>query len=84
MHVLSLYPHEPPIRALPTSVYRMQATVETYQADSGGGTLLTDTGQRIEFAQSAVDNGKLLHVRPGQRVHVDHDADGNVKAIRIF
>ncbi len=84
MHVPSLYPREPPIRTLSTRVYRMQATVETYQAASGAGTMLTDTGQRIEFAQAAIDNGKLRHVRPGQRVYVDLDASGTVAAIRIF
>ncbi|MEO6472807.1 MAG: hypothetical protein ABIR57_12555 [Aeromicrobium sp.] len=62
----------------------MQATVETYEPTTASGSVLTDEGKRIEFGQAAIDGGHLRHVRPGQRVHIDVDADGVVTELRIF
>ena len=62
----------------------MQATVETYDPSTASGSVLTDEGHRIEFGQAAIEGGHLRHVRPGQRVHIDVDADGTVTELRIF
>lgn len=62
----------------------MQATVETYDPTTSAGSVLTDEGHRIQFGQAAIEGGHLRHVRPGQRVHIDVDADGAVTELRIF
>lgn len=62
----------------------MQATVETYDPPTASGSVLTDDGHRLEFDHAAVEGGHIRHLRPGQRVHVDKDADGVVTGLRIF
>lgn len=62
----------------------MQATVETFDPATASGSALTDEGHRIEFGQGVVEGGHLRHLRPGQRVHIDVDADGAVTGLRIF
>lgn len=62
----------------------MQATVETFDPPTASGSVLTDEGRRLEFDHTAVAGGHLRHLRPGQRVHLDLDADGTVTTVRIF
>lgn len=62
----------------------MQATVETYDPATASGSVLTDEGRRIGFGPTAIEGGHLRHVRPGQRVHIELDADGAVTGLRIF
>ncbi len=62
----------------------MQATVETYDPATATGSLLTDEGKRLVFGHNAVTGGHLRHLRPGQRVHLEADAEGTVSDIRIF
>lgn len=62
----------------------MQATVESFEPSTASGSLLTDEGKRLTFRADAIAGGHLRHLRPGQRVHVDQDAEGTVTGLRIF
>ncbi|HST65700.1 MAG TPA: hypothetical protein VLM05_10975 [Mycobacteriales bacterium] len=53
----------------------MQATVATFEAATGSGTVLTDDGHRIAFDGAAFAAGGLRLLRPGQRVRLDTDGD---------
>ena len=60
----------------------MQATVASYDADSGTGTVVTDAGVTVGFVAAALaDHIRLL--RPGQRVFVDSSGD-EVHGIRLW
>lgn len=48
----------------------MQATVSAYDPTTSDGQLLLDDGVRLEFGADALAGSELLHLRPGQRVHV--------------
>jgi len=61
----------------------MQATVATFDPDTGGGTVLTDDGRQIPFDPAAFAAGGLRLLRPGQRVRMDL-ADGRVVRITIL
>ena len=60
----------------------MQATVATFDPDTGNGTALTDDGRRIAFDGAAFAAGGLRLLRPGQRVRMDV-ADGRVVRVTI-
>ena len=60
----------------------MQATVATFDADTGSGTVLTDDGRRVPFDAAAFAAGGLRLLRPGQRVKMDI-ADGRVVRVTI-
>jgi cold shock CspA family protein len=60
----------------------VQATVATFDPDTGGGTVLTDDGRRIGFDGAAFAAGGLRLLRTGQRVKMDI-ADGRVVRITI-
>lgn len=62
----------------------MQATVETYDRATATGSVLTDEGKRLAFGHNAVTGGHLRHLRPGQRVHLEVDAEDTVIDVRIF
>lgn len=61
----------------------MQATVATFDAASGSGTVLLDDGVQIPFAPEAWHGTHLRHLRPGQRVIVELDGTPSVTALRI-
>jgi cold shock CspA family protein len=61
---------------------RVQATVATFDADSGSGTVLTDDGLRMPFDAAAFAAGGLRLLRPGQRVKMDI-VDGRVVRVTI-
>jgi cold shock CspA family protein len=60
----------------------VQATVATFDPDTGSGTVLTDDGRRIPFDPAAFAAGGLRLLRPGQRVRMDL-AGGRVVRITI-
>jgi cold shock CspA family protein len=60
----------------------VQATVATFDADTGSGTVLTDDGRRVPFDAAAFAAGGLRLLRPGQRVKMDI-ADGRVVRVTI-
>jgi cold shock CspA family protein len=53
----------------------VQATVATFDPETGGGTVLTDDGRRIPFDGAAFAAGGLRLLRPGQRVRMDVEGD---------
>ena len=60
----------------------MQATVATFDPETGSGTVLTDDGRRVAFDGAAFAAGGLRLLRPGQRVRMDV-ADGRVVRVTI-
>ncbi|HZK36346.1 MAG TPA: hypothetical protein VFC57_05265 [Aeromicrobium sp.] len=60
----------------------MQGTIATYERSKGSGTILLDDGARRGFGSGTLV--QALHLRPGQRVHVDLDGAGEITVIRIF
>ena len=60
----------------------MQATVASFDPETGGGTVLTDDGRRVPFDAAAFAAGGLRLLRPGQRVKMDI-ADGRVVRVTI-
>lgn len=61
----------------------MQATVASYDAESGDGTVLLDDGVVLPFESKALDGSHLRHLRSGQRVILDLDADRRIVSLRI-
>ncbi len=57
----------------------MQATVATFDPETGGGTVLTDDGRRIRFDGAAFAAGGLRLLRPGQRVRMEVAEDRVVR-----
>ncbi|MFG3339668.1 hypothetical protein [Glycomyces sp. NPDC048151] len=60
----------------------MQGTVSIFNEDASGEAVL-DNGRRVAFDAAAFNVSGLRFLRPGQRVDLDADADGNVVAVRI-
>jgi cold shock CspA family protein len=63
----------------------MQATVSSFDADTGAGTLLLDDGVELAFGPDAIAGTGLRLLRPGQRVRIETAArespgDGTVGA----
>ncbi|MET7618671.1 hypothetical protein [Streptomyces sp. NPDC005408] len=59
----------------------MQATSYTYDFDTRSGSVLLDDGTPVEFDAAAFDAGGLRLLRPGQRVRIETEGDG--EALRI-
>jgi cold shock CspA family protein len=60
----------------------VQATVATFDPETGSGTALTDDGRRVPFDAAAFAAGGLRLLRPGQRVRMDV-TDGRIVRITI-
>jgi cold shock CspA family protein len=60
----------------------VQATVATFDPDTGSGTVLTDDGRRVPFDPAAFAAGGLRLLRPGQRVKMEV-ADGRIVRVTI-
>lgn len=54
----------------------MQATVRSFDAASGTGSVLLDTGVELRFLGQALTGSGLRLLRIGQRVRVRLDASG--------
>lgn len=54
----------------------MQATVHTFDAGTATGSVLTDNGRELRFGSAVFASSSLLHLRPGQRVHIEVGASG--------
>lgn len=61
----------------------MQGTVATFDDDTRTGTVLLDDGAQLHFPAAAFDASGLRHLRLGQRVRIDHDADGAVVKVTL-
>jgi cold shock CspA family protein len=57
----------------------VQATVATFDPETGSGTVLTDDGRRIPYGGDAFAAGGLRLLRPGQRVRLDTAAGAVVR-----
>ncbi len=61
----------------------MQVTVESYDPDTGAGSVLTDSGVRYEFTAAALRGSRLRWLRPGQRMTLVLSDGGVVERLRI-
>ncbi|MFE5891880.1 hypothetical protein ACWCQZ_27485 [Streptomyces sp. NPDC002285] len=59
----------------------MQATAYTYDEATRSGSVLLDDGTPVTFDAPAFDAGGLRLLRPGQRVRIETEGDG--EALRI-
>ncbi|MFG2136230.1 hypothetical protein [Streptomyces sp. NPDC048650] len=59
----------------------MQATAYTYDDDSRSGSVLLDDGTPLPFDAAAFDAGGLRLLRPGQRVRIEVEGDGEGRRI---
>lgn len=53
----------------------MQASVHTFDLDTRSGSVLLDTGRLLPFDGDVFEGSGLRHLRPGQRVSVEVDAE---------
>ncbi|GHK04627.1 hypothetical protein ACWEWI_17185 [Streptomyces sp. NPDC003753] len=61
----------------------MQATAYTYDPDSHTGQVLLDDGTPVPFDAAAFDAGGLRLLRPGQRVRVEMEGEGEGRRITL-
>jgi 2-phospho-L-lactate guanylyltransferase len=60
-----------------------QATVLTFDVTTEAGTVVMDDGSVRPFSTAAFALGGLRLLRPGQRVRLDLDESGGVRALTI-
>ncbi|MEU4966033.1 hypothetical protein [Streptomyces smyrnaeus] len=61
----------------------MQATAYTYDPASRSGSVLLDDGAPLSFESSAFDAGGLRLLRPGQRVRIEVEGQGEARRITL-
>jgi 2-phospho-L-lactate guanylyltransferase len=61
----------------------VQATVHTFDPDTGAGSVLTDDGTRLPFEPAAFEGSGLRLLRPGQRLTVEV-RDEQVVGLRLL
>jgi cold shock CspA family protein len=62
----------------------MQASVHTFDDDTGAGSVLLDDGREIPFSGEVFGRSALRHVRPGQRVSITlSDAGADITKLWI-
>ncbi|MBO8201915.1 hypothetical protein ACH4RA_07495 [Streptomyces smyrnaeus] len=61
----------------------MQATAYTYDPASRSGSVLLDDGTPLSFEPSAFDAGGLRLLRPGQRVRIEVEGQGEARRITL-
>ncbi|MBM9619135.1 MULTISPECIES: hypothetical protein [Streptomyces] len=61
----------------------MQATSYTYDAGTRSGSVLLDDGTPVPFDAAAFDAGGLLLLRPGQRVRIETEGEGEARRITL-
>ncbi|MDJ0341682.1 hypothetical protein QMK19_04745 [Streptomyces sp. H10-C2] len=59
----------------------MQATAYTYDPGTRGGSVLLDDGTPLPFDAAAFDAGGLRLLRPGQRVRIRTEGDGDDRRV---
>ncbi|MCF1597325.1 hypothetical protein [Streptomyces muensis] len=59
----------------------MQATAYTYDENTRSGSVLLDDGTPVPFDAPAFDAGGLRLLRPGQRVRIETEGEG--ESLRI-
>lgn len=53
----------------------MQGSVHTFDARSGSGSVLLDTGRVLPFSASVFEGSGLRHLRLGQRLSIEVSGD---------
>jgi cold shock CspA family protein len=61
----------------------MQGTVAHFDPRTRSGTLLLDDGRTVAFPAEAFDASGLRLLRLGQRVRLEHDANGTLVRITL-
>jgi cold shock CspA family protein len=61
----------------------MQATAYTYDPESRSGQVLLDDGTPVSFDAAAFDAGGLRLLRPGQRVRIETEGEGQGRRITL-
>jgi 2-phospho-L-lactate guanylyltransferase len=61
----------------------VQATVYRYDPDTGSGSVIGDDGVVRPFSVAALRRSGLRHLRPGQRLTVQQDADDRVTGLTL-
>jgi len=61
----------------------MQATAYTYDPATRSGSVLLDDGTPLPFDAAAFDAGGLRLLRPGQRVRIETDGEGERRRITL-
>ncbi|WP_016909914.1 hypothetical protein [Streptomyces xiaopingdaonensis] len=61
----------------------MQATAYTFDDASHTGSVLLDDGTPLDFGAAAFEAGGLRLLRPGQRVRVDVEGEGEQRRITL-
>ncbi|MEU2438451.1 hypothetical protein ACFY9A_21440 [Streptomyces rubradiris] len=61
----------------------MQATAYTYDPQTRSGQVLLDDGTPVPFDAAAFDAGGLLLLRPGQRVRIETEGEGDTARITL-
>ncbi|EFE66898.1 hypothetical protein [Streptomyces viridosporus] len=61
----------------------MQATAYTYDPVSRSGQVLLDDGTPVPFEAPAFDAGGLRLLRPGQRVRIETEGEGEGRRITL-
>ncbi|WP_455355585.1 hypothetical protein [Streptomyces sp. SYSU K217416] len=61
----------------------MQATAYTYDPETRSGSVLLDDGTPVPFDAPAFDAGGLRLLRPGQRVRIETDGEGESRRITL-
>jgi hypothetical protein len=61
----------------------MQATAYTYEPDTRSGSVLLDDGTPVDFGAAAFDAGGLRLLRPGQRVRIEWEGEGESRRITL-
>lgn len=61
----------------------MQATAFTYSPETRSGSVLLDDGTPLPFDAEAFDAGGLRLLRPGQRVRIEVDGEGDRRRVTL-
>jgi hypothetical protein len=61
----------------------MQATAYTYDPETHTGQVLLDDGTPVPFDARAFDAGGLRLLRPGQRVRIETEGEGEARHVTL-
>lgn len=77
-------PEDPARTATHSAPPSRQATVSEFDPAEATGAVLLDSGARVQFGAAAFAAGGLRLLRVGQRVRLDHAADGTVRSVTLI
>jgi 2-phospho-L-lactate guanylyltransferase len=65
------------------TVTSVQGTIRRFAPDERDGSVLLDDGTDVPFGAAAFEAGGLRLLRPGQRVRLERDEQGQVTLVTI-